>query len=74
VIDPERLLRLVVSRLPPTGIRWALIGGIAVSARAVPRFTQDVDLAVSVSGDPEAETLVSRLLLARFLPGTDDSG
>jgi hypothetical protein len=64
VIDPEQLLKLAIARLRPTGVRWALIGGIAVSARAVPRFTQDVDLVVSVSGDSEAEGLIARLLRA----------
>ena len=36
----------------------ALVGGLAVSARANPRFTQDVDLAVAVAGDKEAEQVV----------------
>ena len=42
-------------------IDWALVGGLAVSARAEPRFTRDVDLAVAVEGDPEAESLVREL-------------
>lgn len=37
------------------GIRWALIGGLAVSARAEPRTTRDLDAAVAVGGDSEAE-------------------
>jgi predicted nucleotidyltransferase len=37
---------------------WALIGGLAVSARSEPRFTRDVDLAIAVAGDAEAEELV----------------
>ncbi len=40
---------------------WALIGGLAVSARAEPRFTRDVDVSVAVSGDAEAEQLVFSL-------------
>lgn len=40
---------------------WALIGGLAVSVRAEPRFTRDVDLAVAVEGDAEAERLVGDL-------------
>jgi predicted nucleotidyltransferase len=41
--------------------RWALVGGIAVSVRARPRTTQDVDIAVAVSGDQDAERLVAVL-------------
>lgn len=41
--------------------RWALVGGLAVSARARPRTTQDVDVAVAVSGDHQAEHLVASL-------------
>lgn len=61
MIDPERLLRLAASRLRITGRRWAIIGGIAVGARTVPRFTQDIDLAVAVTDDSEAEHLVASL-------------
>lgn len=42
--------------------RFALVGGLAVSARAEPRFTRDVDLAVAVDSDAEAERLVSTLV------------
>lgn len=41
---------------------WALIGGLAVSARAEPRTTRDIDVSVSVSGDPEAERIISSLI------------
>ena len=44
---------LVQARLP-----FALIGGLAVSARTEPRFTRDADLAVAVGNDAEAEALV----------------
>ncbi len=39
-------------------LRWALVGGLAISVRAEPRNTNDVDVAVVVTGDPEAETVV----------------
>lgn len=42
--------------------RWALIGGLAVSARAEPRTTRDVDIAVAVDDDADAEAIVSELL------------
>jgi len=38
--------------------RFALIGGVALAARAVPRFTADLDFAVAVPSDAEAERLV----------------
>lgn len=41
--------------------RWALVGGMAVSIRARPRTTQDVDVAVAVLSDREAESLVLSL-------------
>jgi predicted nucleotidyltransferase len=39
-----------------------LIGGLAVAARAEPRTTRDVDVAVSVADDGEAEQVVAALL------------
>lgn len=50
--------------------RWALIGGLAVSARTEPRTTKDIDIAVAVGSDLEADSLI-RDLQARgyaFLP------
>jgi hypothetical protein len=41
--------------------RWAVVGGLAVSARAEPRFTRDVDLALVVADDADAESLVRDL-------------
>jgi predicted nucleotidyltransferase len=34
---------------------WALVGGLAVSTYVEPRFTRDIDIAVSVDDDEEAE-------------------
>lgn len=48
------------------GSKAALVGGLAVSARAEPRLTRDVDLAVAVDSDSEAEELVRRLLSEGF--------
>ncbi len=44
----------------------ALVGGLAVGARTQPRTTKDVDLAVAVSDDAEAERLVGRLRTAGY--------
>lgn len=57
-------LRHVLDALSGSGARVALVGGLAVGVRGEPRFTRDVDLAVAVSSDAEAEALV-RDLLAR---------
>jgi len=43
-------------------LRWALIGGLAVSARAEPRFTRDVDICVLVADDAGAEATVRALV------------
>lgn len=43
------------------GRQGCLVGGLAVSVRADPRFTRDVDLAVAVDGDAEGEALIRNL-------------
>ena len=43
-----------------------MIGGLAVSARTEPRFTRDVDWAVAVAGDAEAESVVHGLVEAGY--------
>lgn len=57
----EAGLRRAAFDLDATKQRWALIGGLAVSARAEPRLTRDVDLAVAVHSDAEAEQVVYTL-------------
>jgi len=42
-------------------VRWALVGGLAVSIRAEPRTTLDVDLVLALSGEEDAEALVRTL-------------
>ena len=51
----------IAELLDQKGFAWAVIGGLAVSVRAEPRFTRDVDLAVAVESDPQAERLVAEL-------------
>jgi hypothetical protein len=58
----EAALRRIQVDLEMYGLRWALVGGLAVSARSEPRFTRDADLAVAVRDDREAELLVRWLL------------
>lgn len=57
----ERALRRAGHDLNDLGRRWALVGGLAVSARTEPRFTRDIDLVVSVANDADAERLVHDL-------------
>jgi len=45
---------------------FALVGGLAVSLRAEERLTRDIDLAVAVDGDPQAEKLIRDLLGAGY--------
>ncbi|MBO0802338.1 MAG: nucleotidyl transferase AbiEii/AbiGii toxin family protein [Nocardiopsaceae bacterium] len=57
----EEVLRRAAADLDGVGAKWAIIGGLAVATRAAPRFTQDVDFAVSVRDDAEAEDIVHRM-------------
>jgi hypothetical protein len=58
----EAALRALGSDLAASGAQWALVGGLAVSVRATPRFTRDLDAAVAVPDDHSAEALVRSLL------------
>lgn len=62
----ESALRAIALELDRAGKHWALVGGLAVSARAEPRFTRDVDLAVAVSDDREAEDLARQLIASGY--------
>ena len=62
----EALDRLAAD-LKELDLEWAVVGGLAVSARAEPRTTRDVDVAVVAAGDREAEQLVSRLTARGYL-------
>lgn len=56
----QALIRLNAD-LRALDLRWALVGGLAISVHAEPRTTRDVDVVVAVSGDPEAEQVVTAL-------------
>ena len=62
----ERSLHTIVGHLRRLDRRFALVGGLAVSARAEPRLTRDADLAVAVHDDHDAETLVLDLRSAGY--------
>jgi len=55
-------LAALLRDLDSCGVRCAVIGGLAVSARTEPRLTRDLDLAVEVASDAEAEGLIQRLM------------
>jgi len=57
----ERALKRIFAELDAADAQCALIGGFAVSARAEPRATRDVDVAVSADSDEAAEQLVFHL-------------
>jgi hypothetical protein len=65
---PERALRGIVRELSARRRLFALVGGLAVSIRAEVRFTRDVDLAVPVSDDADAEALVRDFSAAGYRP------
>ena len=68
--DTGAALARLARDLEAVGARWALVGGLAVSARAEPRFTRDVDVAVQVASDEEAEELLWKLQQRGYAVGT----
>ena len=52
-------LQWITKRLRECDVDFALLGGLAVSARTDPRFTRDIDLAIAVGTDRGAEQVVS---------------
>lgn len=66
MIAASRLLQRISKLLDQQRVAWALVGGWAVSVRAEPRFTRDIDVAVAVGSDNDAEQLISVLTHAQF--------
>jgi hypothetical protein len=62
----EAALRAIAREIDRARVGWALVGGLAVSARAEPRFTRDLDLVVAVPDDGEAEALTRGLLSSGY--------
>jgi hypothetical protein len=61
VTSLEAALRQIHTDLTEAHVSFALVGGLAVSARTEPRFTRDADLAVALASDAEAEALIHSL-------------
>jgi predicted nucleotidyltransferase len=59
-------LKQIVEDLNRRGDKWALVGGLAVSAQTEPRFTRDVDIVVTVLNDAEAEAFIRDLLSRKY--------
>lgn len=62
----EATLRRIDADLNTARVSFALIGGLAVSARTEPRFTRDADLAVALDGDRAAQALVQQLRMRGY--------
>lgn len=58
VTSVEHQVRQATGDVAGVGARFAVVGGLAVSARAEPRLTRDADLAIAVRDDEEAERIV----------------
>jgi hypothetical protein len=61
VTDLEAALIRLDTDCQALRLRWALVGGWAVSLRAEPRTTRDVDVTLAVTGDREAEQIAAAL-------------
>ncbi|MGH9390684.1 MAG: nucleotidyl transferase AbiEii/AbiGii toxin family protein [Vicinamibacteria bacterium] len=61
-----KALSRIAGDLAETKASFALVGGLAVSARTEPRFTRDADIAVIVDSDDQAEELVYTLKAAGY--------
>ena len=62
----ETALREIHANLTDAHVSFALVGGLAVSARTEPRFTRDEDLAVALATDAEAEALIAALRARQY--------
>lgn len=64
--DFEAAARTTADHLRRLDVAFALVGGFAVSIRCEPRFTRDIDLAVAVAGDEQAEAVVRELVAGDY--------
>lgn len=64
----EREIGAIADELRGRRRPFALVGGLAVSVRAEVRFTRDVDIAVVVEDDADAESLVLDLRASGYRP------
>ena len=50
--------------------KFALVGGLAVSYRSIERYTKDVDFAIAISNDSDAENLIRGMQSIGYYPRT----
>ena len=62
----EEALQRVARDLHDLSSPWALVGGLAVCARAEPRPSADIDIAVAVPDDATAQARIDDLLAAGY--------
>lgn len=79
--EPSQLaqaLSQVSAHLTALSYEWALVGGLAISTRCEPRFTHDLDIAITVDSDEQAELLTFKLIRSgaqmKFLLDQDEQG
>lgn len=70
MLSVKQALLKALADLDSLTVRYAVIGGLAVSARIEPRMTRDVDLAVAVADDAEAESLLFQLQQRAYVVGS----
>ncbi len=63
-------LNFVAEALDDLQRPWALIGGLATSTYVEPRFTRDIDIALSVDDDAEAESFLNDWMARGFVLDT----
>lgn len=54
-------LRRLHGDLRWAGAQWCLVGGLAIASRSEPRNTRDIEVAVAVTGDHQAESIIRKL-------------
>jgi hypothetical protein len=59
--------RRAIELLTKLGVEFAVVGGIAVSFRAIERLTKDLDLAIAVEDDARAQSIVHEFSQLGFL-------
>lgn len=64
----DTAVKRAANDLDGVGARWAMIGGLAVAARSIPRFTKDVDFVVAVADDAAAESVIHHLGARGYTP------
>lgn len=62
----QRALDRVASDLTSQQLPFALVGGLAVSVRAEPRLTRDLDLAVALADDAAAEASIRTFVASGY--------